>query len=216
MINSNLKKRILTSLALLFLLALIFYNNFILVFSFLIIGSLSIIEYINLIRRVSIHFISKLMASIIFVIYIFLFCFYFFYFSSLIQLKTLIFMLLIGCIISDVAAYFFGRILKGPKLSKISPNKTVSGSLGSIVFTSLFISLSLTYNFNFFNVNYLLIGLITSITCQLGDLFFSLLKRKANLKDTGNFLPGHGGLLDRIDGILIGLPLSFISILIIF
>ena len=216
MINSNLKKRIFTSLALLFLLALIFYNNFILVFSFLIIGSLSIIEYINLIRRVSIHFISKLMASILFIIYIFLFCFYFFYFSSLIQFKILIFTLLIGCIISDVAAYIFGKILKGPKLSKISPKKTVSGSLGSIVFTSLFISLSLTYVFNFFNVNFLIIGLITSITCQLGDLFFSLLKRKANLKDTGNLLPGHGGLLDRIDGILIGLPLSFISILIIF
>ena len=216
MINSNLKKRIFTSLALLFILALIFYNNFILVFSFLIIGSLSSIEFINLIRRISINFILKSMVSILFIIYIFLFCFYFFYFSSLIQLKTLIFTLLIGCIISDVAAYFFGKILKGPKLTKISPKKTVSGSLGSIFFTTIFISLSLTYNFNFFNVNYLFIGLITSITCQLGDLFFSLLKRKANLKDTGNFLPGHGGLLDRIDGILIGLPLSFISILIIF
>ena len=216
MIKINLKKRIFTSAALLFLLALIFYNDFVLVLSFLIIGSLSSIEFINLIRRIFTNFFLKSITSIIFIIYIFLFCFYFLYFSSLIQFKILIFILLVGCIVSDVAAYFSGRLLKGPKLSKISPKKTVSGALGSIIFTTLFVSFSFTYFFNFFNINYLFIGLITSITCQIGDLFFSLLKRKASLKDTGNFLPGHGGLLDRIDGILIGLPLSLVSILIIF
>tara|TARA_B100000242_G_scaffold292545_1_gene268213 strand:- start:1039 stop:1689 length:651 start_codon:yes stop_codon:yes gene_type:complete len=216
MIKGNLKKRIFTSAALLFLLALIFYNDFVLVLSFLIIGSLSSIEFINLIRRIFTNFFLKSITSIIFIIYIFLFCFYFLYFSSLIQFKILIFILLVGCIVSDVAAYFSGRLLKGPKLSKISPKKTVSGALGSIIFTTLFVSFSFTYFFNFFNINYLFIGLITSITCQIGDLFFSLLKRKASLKDTGNFLPGHGGLLDRIDGILIGLPLSLVSILIIF
>ena len=216
MIKGNLKKRIFTSAALLFLLALIFYNDFVLVLSFLIIGSLSSIEFINLIRRIFTNFFLKSITSIIFIIYIFLFCFYFLYFSSLIQFKILIFILLVGCIVSDVAAYFFGRLLKGPKLSKISPKKTVSGALGSIIFTTLFVSFSFTYFFNFFNINYLFIGLITSITCQIGDLFFSLLKRKASLKDTGNFLPGHGGLLDRFDGILIGLPLSLVSILIIF
>ena len=216
MIKNNLKKRIFTSAALLFLLALIFYNDFVLVLSFLIIGSLSSIEFINLKRRIFTNFFLKSITSIIFIIYIFLFCFYFLYFSSLIQFKILIFILLVGCIVSDVAAYFFGRLLKGPKLSKISPKKTVSGALGSIIFTTLFVSFSFTYFFNFFNINYLFIGLITSITCQIGDLFFSLLKRKASLKDTGNFLPGHGGLLDRFDGILIGLPLSLVSILIIF
>ena len=216
MIKGNLKKRIFTSTALLFLLALIFYNDFVLVLSFLIIGSLSSIEFINLIRRIFTNFFLKSITSIIFIIYIFLFCFYFLYFSNLIQFKILIFILLVGCIVSDVAAYFSGRLLKGPKLSKISPKKTVSGALGSIIFTTLFVSFSFTYFFNFFNINYLFIGLITSITCQIGDLFFSLLKRKASLKDTGNFLPGHGGLLDRIDGILIGLPLSLVSILIIF
>jgi len=216
MIKGNLKKRIFTSAALLFLLALIFYNDFVLVLSFLIIGSLSSIEFINLIRRIFTNFFLKSITSIIFIIYIFLFCFYFLYFSSLIQFKILIFILLVGCIVSDVAAYFSGRLLKGPKLSKISPKKTVSGALGSIIFTTLFVSFSFTYFFNFFNINYLFIGLITSITCQIGDLFFSLLKRKASLKDTGNFLPGHGGLLDRFDGILIGLPLSLVSILIIF
>ena len=177
---------------------------------------MSSIEFINLIRRIFTNFFLKSITSIIFIIYIFLFCFYFLYFSSLIQFKILIFILLVGCIVSDVAAYFSGRLLKGPKLSKISPKKTVSGALGSIIFTTLFVSFSFTYFFNFFNINYLFIGLITSITCQIGDLFFSLLKRKASLKDTGNFLPGHGGLLDRFDGILIGLPLSLVSILIIF
>ena len=62
----------------------------------------------------------------------------------------------------------------------------------------------------------IIIGCITSISCQLGDLFFSFLKRKSSLKDTGNFLPGHGGVLDRIDSILIGLPIGFLTLLIIY
>ena len=67
-----------------------------------------------------------------------------------------------------------------------------------------------------FTPKILLIGLIVSISCQLGDLFFSLLKRKAKIKDTGNILPGHGGILDRIDGILIGMPVGFITLTAIF
>ena len=66
-----------------------------------------------------------------------------------------------------------------------------------------------------FYFNILLIAIITSISCQLGDLLFSLIKRKAKVKDTGNFLPGHGGVLDRIDGILLGLPIGFLSLTII-
>ena len=62
----------------------------------------------------------------------------------------------------------------------------------------------------------LIIGIITSIGCQIGDLFFSFLKRKSSLKDTGNFLPGHGGVLDRIDGILVGMPIGFLTLLIIY
>ena len=67
-----------------------------------------------------------------------------------------------------------------------------------------------------FNGNFLLVGVITSIGCQIGDLFFSLLKRKSNLKDTGKYLPGHGGILDRVDGILLGVPLGLLCLIILF
>ena len=120
------------------------------------------------------------------------------------------FSLLITCISSDIGGYIIGKNLKGPKITKISPNKTISGSIGSFVFSCL------TFCGLFFlmtnNINYIVVltGIITSLACQIGDLFFSFLKRKAKKKDTGNILPGHGGILDRIDGILFGLPTGFI------
>ena len=65
-------------------------------------------------------------------------------------------------------------------------------------------------------LNIVIIGCITSLGCQIGDLFFSYLKRKSSLKDTGNFLPGHGGILDRVDGILVGMPVGFLALLLIY
>tara|TARA_B100000963_G_scaffold276350_1_gene244646 strand:+ start:108 stop:494 length:387 start_codon:yes stop_codon:yes gene_type:complete len=124
-----------------------------------------------------------------------------------------LFTLLLTCISSDLGGYIFGKIFKGPKISKISPNKTISGSIGSFIFSSL------TFCGLFFlmtkNINYIIIltGVITSLVCQIGDLFFSYLKRRANKKDTGNLLPGHGGVLDRIDGIIFGLPAGFIFLI---
>ena len=119
------------------------------------------------------------------------------------------------CIGSDLGGYIFGKIFKGPKLTKISPNKTISGSLGSLIFACVFFAL-MFFVFTFdFSYQILLIGIITSIACQLGDLLFSYLKRKAVLKDTGNFLPGHGGVLDRLDGVYLGVPIGFITILIL-
>ena len=101
-------------------------------------------------------------------------------------------------------------------MSKISPNKTVAGAIGSLLLSSLVILLL----FYFINekLNYLtiVVAMITSIFCQLGDLFFSFLKRKANLKNTGNFLPGHGGVLDRLDSILLGIPTGLYSFIIFF
>ena len=114
--------------------------------------------------------------------------------------------MLVGCVASDIGGYVFGKIFKGPKLTKISPNKTIAGSLGSFTLASL-TTLSLIFlETNIINFSIFLIGLNTSLFCQLGDLFFSYLKRKAKLKDTGNFLPGHGGILDRLDGIFFGIP----------
>ena len=140
----------------------------------------------------------------------------FFFFSNILQLKIILFTLLFGCIASDIGGFIFGKIFKGPKLTKISPNKTISGSLGSFIFSCITIALIFYYYTENTNINILIIGLITSLFCQLGDLFFSFLKRKAKIKDTGNFLPGHGGALDRVDGIFLGIPFGFMALAILY
>ena len=118
------------------------------------------------------------------------------------------------CFFSDVGGYVIGKLIGGKKLTKISPNKTISGSIGSFSF-SVF-PLLLFYNYNqyeyFFSINNLLFCLIISLVCQLGDLFISYLKRKAKIKDTGFILPGHGGLLDRVDGIIFAVPFAYLFV----
>ena len=109
----------------------------------------------------------------------------------------------------------FGKIFKGPKITKISPNKTFSGALGSIIFTCLVVSSSLFFFTNNFSQLVIILSVIISLSCQLGDLFFSFLKRKAKIKDTGTFFPGHGGILDRMDGMLLGIPFGLIFIIIL-
>ena len=119
------------------------------------------------------------------------------------------------CIFTDIGGYFFGKLFKGPKLSKISPNKTYSGVLGSFIFSAFF-TFYLIYFLNYFFDNQIhfdykiLINIcIISLVSQIGDLIVSLFKRLANKKDTGNIIPGHGGLLDRIDGMIFALPFSY-------
>ena len=128
-----------------------------------------------------------------------------------------IFLVLI-CVFTDLGGFFFGKLFKGPKLTKISPKKTYSGVVGSFVLPLLF---GLTY-YNYTSLNYselikinlILLILIISFTSQLGDLIISYFKRIAKVKDTGKFLPGHGGILDRIDGLIFVMP--FIYLIIIF
>ena len=121
------------------------------------------------------------------------------------------------CVFSDIGGYVFGKTFGGKKLTKISPKKTISGSLGSFVLS--YIGFFLIY----FYFNDLLfvrmdseilffVPIIVSLICQLGDLFISYYKRKAKIKNTGNLIPGHGGLLDRIDGLIFALPIGFIII----
>ena len=120
--------------------------------------------------------------------------------------------ILLICICSDIGGFVFGKTFGGKKLTKISPNKTISGSCGSFIFSVL--PFFIFYNF-YKNTDYLLYNnilfnisscLYLSLVCQLGDLFISYFKRLAKVKDTGRVLPGHGGLLDRIDGIVFALP----------
>ena len=120
-----------------------------------------------------------------------------------------VFYSIIVCVNSDLGGFFFGKIFKGKKLTKISPNKTISGSIGSFI-TSLFTIPIFIGDLSFINLNLLiLITLIISFMSQLGDLFVSYIKRLAKVKDTGSILPGHGGILDRIDGIIFAVPIGF-------
>ena len=110
------------------------------------------------------------------------------------------------CAGSDIGGYIFGKVIGGKKLIKISPNKTISGSIGSFIFSLLPLFL---FNFQL-SLKNILFCLIISLSCQLGDLIISYFKRLNKVKDTGSILPGHGGLLDRLDGIIFALPTVYI------
>ena len=216
MITKNFKIRTYTSFILLFLFFLILKSNFILVFTLIVLGVLSLLEFFNIAKKIFYNKFYLLISNIFFTIYIFLFCFIFLFFSNYIQLKIILFSLLLGCIASDIGGFVFGKILKGPKLTKISPNKTISGSIGSLILTCIIISGTFFYFTNNFNYSILIVSIITSLGCQSGDLFFSYLKRIAKIKDTGNSLPGHGGVLDRLDGIFIGIPIGFVTLILFY
>ena len=213
MISENLKKRIFTSFFLILLLYLMILFKPVFLYLLIIIGVFSIIEFTNIIKKINKNFLQKLFYNFFFISLIFLSFTLFFVLSNVSQFKLVLFSILLTCIFSDIGGYIFGKIFKGPKITKISPNKTISGSLGSFLLSCL------TFSSLFFlmtkNINLIIIstGIITSFFCQIGDLFFSFLKRKAKQKDTGNLLPGHGGVLDRIDGIIFGLPAGFIFLM---
>ena len=212
--SKNFKKRIITSVFLLLLLFLMFSNSYLLGFFLMILGILSIIEFFNIISKIfKKNKIKQFFFNIIFIIYTFSFCTYVLTLSSYLHLKILIFLILLTCVASDIGGFVFGKILKGPKLSKISPNKTIAGAFGSLIFSSLFLLYIIYFFTKSIDFNITIIGCVISISCQVGDLFFSYLKRKSLLKDSGTLLPGHGGILDRVDGILLGIPVGFFTFL---
>ena len=215
MIKNNFKKRFLTSFILLSLVILIFNFNIILVYSLIILGVFSVLEFLELSNKI---FTSKLilyLINFIFIFYIFIFCLLFFIFSSLMGFKIMLYILLLGCISSDIGGFTFGKIIGGPKLTKISPNKTYSGAIGSIILTLIVTSILFLYLIDIYDFKILIIAAITSVSCQFGDLLFSFLKRKAKIQDTGKILPGHGGVLDRLDGIFLGIPIGFLTLILL-
>ena len=216
MILNNFLKRFLTSLALLLLVLLILNYDIILVYCLILLSVVSVLEFLKIINKILRNKIFIAISSFLFISYTFLFSVMFFILNNFIQLKFILFVILLGCVASDLGGYIFGKIFKGPRLTKISPNKTYSGAIGSLVCTIVLMHIFFSYFISLNNFQVIIIGLVTSIFCQLGDLFFSYLKRKAKIKDTGNFFPGHGGVLDRIDGILLGLPIGFITLNIIY
>ena len=129
----------------------------------------------------------------------------------------IIYWILISTFLSDIGGYVFGKTFKGKKLTKISPNKTYSGSIGGL-FLSIFslpvtnLSEQFLFNetfINFYQLKYFLLTILISIVCQIGDIYVSFWKRKINIKNISNILPGHGGVLDRIDGLIFVLIFSF-------
>ena len=129
-------------------------------------------------------------------------------------------LIIVVCIFTDIGGYIFGKVFRGPKLTKISPNKTYAGVIGSFLFSLIAATIYLDYlgERDIFKEDHLEIFLLIifiSLISQIGDLIISYFKRKAKLKDTGKILPGHGGLLDRIDGLIFALPASYILILIV-
>ena len=123
-----------------------------------------------------------------------------------------LFFILIICVSTDIGGYTFGKIFKGPKISKISPNKTITGIFGSYLFSILSIYLYFKYiEFDFRNYygQILFIIILISTVSQLGDLLVSFFKRLSKIKDTGKLIPGHGGILDRIDGMIFAFPFSY-------
>ena len=124
-------------------------------------------------------------------------------------------LVLATCILTDTGGFIFGKIIKGPKLTKFSPNKTFAGVFGSYFLCTIFILLII--NFKFINNTYLinLVVFVFSISSvsQIGDIIISYFKRLSNFKDTGKLIPGHGGLLDRIDGMIFSFPVAYLLLL---
>ena len=219
--STNLKKRVFTSIFLILLLIGMYFYAYIMIISLIIIAIISWIEFYALISKIIkkdylkdklLRFFYKTLSL--------------FYLSGLVYLILaiesgysdlriyLIYSVLIA-IMSDIGGLIFGKIFKGKRLTKISPNKTISGSIGSFILSISLIPFFYKSQFDQNLINIFIITIIISLTSQLGDLFISLLKRKAKVKDTSDLLPGHGGVLDRIDGIIFAIPLGIYLFIII-
>ena len=217
---SEITKRIITSIALLSVLGLTYFYSFIMILAVILITIITWIEFYGLISKIF-KKSNKKIKFLRFIIkgfslgYLLLFSFVIFSIeSNYPNLEIFLFYSIAVCIASDIGGLIIGKTIKGKKLTKISPNKTISGSVGSFIFSTTMIP----FFKQFLNINsiYLLIlfTLFISLTSQLGDLFISFLKRKAKVKDTGDLLPGHGGFLDRVDGMIFAVPMGLLLFII--
>ena len=214
--KSELLKRSISSLflmSLIFLSALI--NDYIFLSILFIVVIFSWIEWIKIIEKIRFKKIYRIIHIILFLIYLlmaFIVCFNVFVIDKYFFLSILMI-----CVFSDVGGYVFGKTFGGKKLTKISPNKTISGSIGSFILSYIGFFVIYLYFSDLLFVRLqievlVFIPFFISLICQLGDLFISYYKRRAKIKNTGNLIPGHGGLLDRIDGSIFALPIGFIII----
>ena len=213
MINKELQKRILSSII---LIPVSFF--------FIIQGSLTLIFFLSLIFLATSWEWFK-MTKKKDLLRIFGLFFLFFSFFSTVYLRQYIglnfFLFLITvCIFTDTGGYIFGKVFMGPRLTKVSPKKTYSGVFGSFLISLLSGLIYIKYLGQKSKILLetdllfiILLILFTSLVSQIGDLIISYFKRKAKLKDTGKILPGHGGFLDRIDGLIFVMPITYLCVL---
>ena len=212
----ELKKRFFTSIFLIALLVAMYIYPFVMIISLIIIGIITWVEFYALISKIIIsntlkskflRFLFKASS----LLYLSLLIFFIIVIESYyINLKLYFVYTLLVAIFSDIGGLVFGKFFKGKKLTKISPNKTISGSIGSFVLPFLLIPLFHSELIKYDSLALIMITIFISLTTQLGDLFISYLKRKAKVKHTSNILPGHGGFLDRIDGIIFAIPVGIL------
>ena len=219
MIDNELQKRILSSIVLIPIAIFFIVQGSVFFIFFLSISFfVTSFEWLNMSKN-----FSKKIFGIIFL----LFSFYLAYLLRTEQGYKIFLLVILISILTDIGGFIFGKVFKGPKLTKISPKKTYSGVIGSfilsvvgsLIFIEYFVGLK-TYiymnhlSFEPYGINLnlfiLLFILISSLISQLGDLIISYFKRIAKIKDTGKILPGHGGLLDRIDGIIFTVPFIYL------
>ena len=209
--SQELIKRILSTMVLIPIsIFLIIDGSYLFNIFLIIVFLLSLNEWIKMSKK-KLHFIFGVV-------------FLFFSFFAVFQIRNyfdgdylyFLFVLLI-CISTDMGGYFFGKIFKGPKLTKISPNKTFSGTIGGYILSVLTIYFFLRlinedsyFNFTFEIIFYII--LISTIS-QIGDIVISFFKRLSGIKNTGEIIPGHGGVLDRIDGMIFAFPFTYILLL---
>ena len=218
--SKNLVKRVFTSLVLILILFVCLnFNKYLWLLLIITASIICFFEFNNIAKKIwkrkkTIIYLSNILSSI-FLIFV-IFSSYELYASGS---KLDIIYILLVCIFSDIGGYVVGKLAGGKKLTKISPKKTISGSIGSFIFSLLPIIMFLilqeytkdaSYKMQFSFINIIFLTLFLSFVCQVGDLIISFFKRKAKIKDTGSLLPGHGGLLDRIDGLIFVLPISMI------
>ena len=199
MIGKELKKRILSSIILLPLaLFFVFAGSFYLIFFTLICLFVSIYEWNNMVKKIELKFCGSLFL---------IFSFYTFYEIS--DSYLLIFVLLL-CASTDIGGYTFGKLFKGPKLIRISPNKTYSGMIGGYLLSLIFLLFYMNWINQTINLEWFIITILISTVSQIGDIAISYFKRLSKVKDTGKIIPGHGGLLDRIDGMIFAFPVFYL------
>ena len=202
--QSELSKRIITSVIILPVLFYITVNSG--TYLIILLSIFYFLSFFEIIKNTK----NILFISLSSLLLLFSFCSYYILRGNTDYSLIILFWILISTFFSDIGGYVFGKIFKGKKLTKISPNKTYSGVTGSFVLSFLSLPTINLFQFfflekliiNFIELNFFIFTFFISLVCQLGDLLVSFLKRKIKIKNISNILPGHGGILDRIDGLI--------------